>query len=135
MLQSEIQIRVRYGETDRMGYVYYGNYAEYFEVGRVEALRGLGITYKQMEDEGILLPVYTYSVKFIKPGFYDDLLTIRTRIDKIEGARICFKYECFNQKFELINTAEVVLVFFDKIANRVCQAPPGFVELILKASN
>jgi acyl-CoA thioester hydrolase len=133
MLQAEIKIRVRYGETDRMGYVYYGNYAQYFEVARVEALRGLGITYKEMEDQGILLPVYTYSVKFIKPGYYDDLLTIRTRISKMEGARICFEFESFNQASELINTAEVVLVFFDKMSNRPCQAPLGFAELVQKA--
>jgi acyl-CoA thioester hydrolase len=133
MLQTEIQIRVRYGETDRMGYVYYGNYAQYFEVARVEALRGLGVTYKEMEDNGILLPVYTYSVKFIKPAYYDDLISIRTRIAKMEGARISFEFESYNQKSELINTAEVILVFFDKMSNRPCQAPTGFAELIQKA--
>ena len=72
MFVSQIQIRVRYGETDQMGYVYYGNYASYFEVGRVEALRKLGYSYKGLEDDGIMLPVFSYNVVFLKPSYYDD---------------------------------------------------------------
>jgi acyl-CoA thioester hydrolase len=132
MVQAEIQIRVRYGETDRMGYVYYGNYASYFEVARVEALRELGISYKEMEEGGTLLPVYTYSVKYLKPAYYDDLLTIRTIIRKLEGARIYFEFETYNEKGEKLNTAEVVLVFFDARNNRPCQAPDRISKLILK---
>jgi acyl-CoA thioester hydrolase len=132
MIQTEIQIRVRYSETDRMGYVYYGNYAQYFEVARVEALRELGVTYKQMEDEGIHLPVYTYSVKFLKPAHYDDLLTVKTMIRKPEGARLVFDFETFNSEGEKINTAEVVLVFFDPKTNRPCSPPSEFSELIMK---
>jgi acyl-CoA thioester hydrolase len=132
MVQGKVQIRVRYGETDRMGYVYYGNYAEYFEVARVEALRELGINYREVEEEGLLLPVYSYSVKFFKPAYYDELLTIRTLIPKIEGARIYFEFETFNEKAEKLNTAEVVLVFVDAATKRPCQAPERFTKLILK---
>jgi acyl-CoA thioester hydrolase len=134
MVQAEIQIRVRYGETDRMGYVYYGNYAQYFEVARVEALREMGISYRQMEEEGVHLPVYTYSVKFLKPAYYDDLLTVKTLIRKLEGTRIYFEFETFNGSGDKINTAEVVLVFFDPKSARPCPPPSKFAELILKYS-
>ncbi|MFI5220657.1 MAG: acyl-CoA thioesterase, partial [Bacteroidia bacterium] len=113
MFTSEIQTRVRYAETDRMGYVYYGNYATYFEVARVEALRTMGMTYKEMEDEGIILPVLEYSIKFLKPAFYDDLLTIKTVIKEMPAARIRFDYETYNQDGILLNIAETTLVFVD----------------------
>jgi acyl-CoA thioester hydrolase len=132
MVQTKIQIRVRYGETDRMGYVYYGNYAQYFEVARVEALREMGISYKEMEESGILLPVHTYSVKFLKPAYYDDLLIIKTSIRKLAGARIYFDFETFNEKSEKLNTAEVVLVFFDGINKRPRSAPDSITEALKK---
>jgi acyl-CoA thioester hydrolase len=132
MFQTEFQIRVRYGETDRMGYVYYGNYAQYFEVARVEALRTLGISYKQMEAGGIMLPVYTYSVKFLRPAHYDDLLTIRTCIPKMPSARITFLFETYNERGELLNTAEVVLAFCNAQTSRPCPPPESFSALIAK---
>src|SRR5690348_9666098 len=98
MYSHETKLRVRYGETDQMGYSYYGNYAQYFEVGRVEMLRSLGVTYKEMEDEGIALPVYTFSIKYYKPAFYDDELTIKTTINKMPAARISFNYQTYNAK-------------------------------------
>jgi acyl-CoA thioester hydrolase len=134
MVQTEIEIRVRYGETDRMGYVYYGNYAQYFEVARVECLRSKGVSYREMEEEGIMLPVYTYSVKFLKPAFYDDLLIIKTLIRKVAGARIYFEFETFNDKSEKLNTAEVVLVFCDAKTRVPCAVPEKLVVLINKYS-
>jgi len=128
MYTSEIVIRVRYGETDRMGYVYYGNYAQYFEVARVESMRSLGLSYKKLEDDGILLPVYEYSVKFLKPAYYDDELTIKTTITELPRARIKFDFETYNQDNELVNTAKVTLVFIDKEINRPCPAPSMFKE-------
>ena len=95
MLNADINIRVRYAETDKMGYVYYGNYATYYEVGRVEALRKLGMSYKEMEDEGIMLPVLSFNIKYFKPAFYDDLLTIKTSITEMPNTRIKFEYECY----------------------------------------
>src|SRR5690242_21647814 len=102
---SEIQLRVRYGETDQMGYCYYGNYAQYFEVGRVEALRALGWSYKEMEEKGFMLPVSSFSVKYISPAFYDDLLTVHTRIIDLKGVRLYFEYEIKNEQGKLVATA------------------------------
>jgi acyl-CoA thioester hydrolase len=132
MYLSETTIRVRYAETDRMGYVYYGNYTQYFEVGRVEALRQLGASYKEMEENGIMLPVYTCSLKYLKPAFYDDLLMIKTTIIKLPTAKITFDYEIFNQKDELLTTGSTTLVFVDMSTNKPCFAPETFMEKIKK---
>ena len=123
MLNHEIKIRVRYAETDRMGYVYYGNYATYLEVARVEMLRHLGFSYRSLEDEGILLPVLDFSIRYLKPAFYDDELTIRTIIPKLPGARITFNYEIYNANNEKISFAETTLVFINKATNRPSPAP------------
>lgn len=130
MFSSTTQLRVRYGETDRMGYVYYGNYAEYFEVGRVEALRALGWNYRDMEDSGILLPVYSFSIRYFKPAFYDDLLTVKTMIRQRPGARIQFHYEIYNEQQEKLNEGETTLVFINAATKRPCGAPEGFSNAI-----
>src|ERR1039457_69057 len=132
MFSSEVKIRVRYGETDRMGYVYYGNYAEYFEVARVEALRELGLNYKDVEESGIMLPVYTFNIKYFKPAFYDDMLTIKTTIKEIPQARITFGYETYNEKKELLNKGETVLVFIDIKTNKPRSAPENFIKKLKK---
>jgi acyl-CoA thioester hydrolase len=123
MIESEVKIRVRYGETDRMGFVYYGNYATYFEVARVESLRNLGINYKDMEDGGISLPVLEYKIKYIKPAFYDELLTIKIMIKELPGVRIKFDYETFNENGTLLNIAETTLVFVNTQTMKPCQIP------------
>lgn len=126
MFQFEQNIRVRYAETDKMGYVYYGNYATYFEVARVEALRSLGVNYKELEDNGIILPVIKYSNEFYKPAYYDDELLIKTFIKKMPTTKIHFYFETWNLKNELINRAEVVLVFVSLKNNKPCK-PPAFL--------
>ena len=105
------QIRVRYSETDQMGYCYYGNYAQFLEIGRVEALRNSGFRYKEMEQQGILLPVLDFQIKYIFPAKYDDLLTIETTIVAIKGTRIIFDYEIINEMGVKIATASTTLVF------------------------
>ena len=100
MFKSETKIRVRYAETDQMGYCYYGNYAQYFEVARVEALRSLGVTYKTMEENGIWLPVVDFSIKYLQPAYYDEELTILTNVVKEPTIRIFFTYETYNEKKE-----------------------------------
>ncbi len=130
MISNEIQIRVRYAETDQMGYVYYGNYATYFEVARVELLRSIGFTYKKLEEEGILLPVFDFSIKYIKPAFYDDLLTIKTSLEYNDGARINFHYETFNESGTLLNKAETTLVFIDRTTNRPTTMPANMKKII-----
>jgi acyl-CoA thioester hydrolase len=130
MYISETTVRVRYAETDKMGYVYYGNYTHYYEVGRVEAMRQLGTSYKEMEDNGIMLPVYTCNLKYIKPALYDDLLVIKTVIKELPTLKIIFDYEIYNQKNELINTGNTILVFIDMSTNKPCRAPESFIEKI-----
>jgi acyl-CoA thioester hydrolase len=128
MYTNEIQIRVRYAETDQMGYVYYGHYATYFEVARVETLRSLGFTYKKLEDEGVLLPVITFNIKYLRPAYYDDLLTVKTVIREIPSARIHFHYETYNEKKDLLNTAETTLVFVNKKSGKPTLGPKDLLE-------
>jgi acyl-CoA thioester hydrolase len=132
MYVSETTVRVRYAETDRMGYVYYGNYTQYFEVGRVEALRQLGTSYKEMEDNGVMLPVYTCNLKYLKPAFYDDLLIIKTTITELPRVKINFDYEIFNEKNELLTTGSTTLVFIAIVNKKPCLAPDSFMEKIKK---
>lgn len=133
--QNTIQLRVRYGETDQMGYCYYGNYAQYFEVGRVEALRSLGMSYKSLEDNGIMLPVLDFSIHYNSPALYDDLLTITTTIVKIEGAKLFFTYSIHNESTQLICTANTTLVFINKENNKPFKAPLSFNQLLQNYSN
>jgi acyl-CoA thioester hydrolase len=131
MITNDIQLRVRYAETDQMGYVYYGNYAAYFEVARVEMLRTLGFSYKELEQEGVMLPVLEFSIKYFKPAFYDDLLTVKTTIHELPAARIKFSYETFNEKNELLNKAETTLVFINKSTNRPVAMPGKMMSAML----
>ena len=128
MFEAETSLRVRYAETDQMGYVYYGNYAGYYEVGRVEALRSLGMSYKEMEASGIMLPVLSYSIKYYKPSFYDDLLTIKTIIPEIPNTRIKFLYQTYNDKGILLNEGETTLVFVNIKTGKPCAAPDNFIS-------
>ena len=132
MYQSETTIRVRYAETDKMGYVYYGNYAQYYEVGRVEALRQLGLSYKSIEDNGMILPVYTFNIKYFRPAYYDDLLTVKTLIKEIPVTRINFEYEILNEKYELLNKGDTTLVFINSSTNKPCSAPEILLERLKK---
>ncbi|MGV3630631.1 MAG: acyl-CoA thioesterase [Bacteroidota bacterium] len=128
--ENKIKIRVRYGETDQMGYCYYGNYAQYFEVGRVEALRSTGMSYRDMENRGIMLPVAEFSVKYKAPALYDDELTISTRIREVKGPRIVFDYEIHKENGQLVATAETTLVFVSRENMRPIAAPEDFLELM-----
>ena len=130
MYQSETHVRVRYGETDQMGYVYYGNYAMYYEVARVESLRQLGLTYKELEDMGVMMPVLENHTKFIAPALYDDLLRIVTTIRNKPGVRIQFEYEIFNPSGKLINKGETLLAFVDKKSGRPCRPPEAFDKVL-----
>jgi acyl-CoA thioester hydrolase len=114
-----------------MGYVYYGNYAMYFEVGRVEAMRVLGISYAQLEDQGVMMPVIRYEIDYMKPAFYDEELTIVTRIREIPRSRMTFEYETWNAKGELLNTAMTQLVFVDSNTMKPVRAP----QIIVDAAN
>lgn len=130
MFSSETQIRVRYAETDQMGYVYYGNYAMYFEVARVESLRAAGFSYKQMEDDGVIMPVLELHTQFVRPGKYDELLTIRTTIPEMPGVRIRFEYEVVNQRRETITKGWTTLTFLNKDSHRPCRPPQYLLDLL-----
>lgn len=130
MFSHSTTIRVRYAETDQMAYVYYGNYATYFEVARVESFRELGFSYKTMEDTGIMMPVMEFKTKFIRPAVYDDLLTIKTSIKELPGTRIRFDYEVYNESGTLLNVAETTLVFVNAETKRPCPMPDYFLDLI-----
>ena len=124
----EIQLRVRYAETDQMGIVYYGNYAQYFEVGRVEWLRNFGISYKSMEEEGLMLPVVSLSVKYKKPARYDDLIKVKTQLVKLPSASIEFEYEITNESGEILTLGNTVLVFMDVNKNRPTKCPEYLLD-------
>ena len=132
MYVSETKVRVRYSETDKMGYVYYGNYPAYFEVGRAEAMRQLGMTYRQMEEEGVMMPIASMNVKYIRPAYYDDLLTIRTIVKDFPSSRMHFFYEVYNEQGKLLNQGETILAFVSMKTFRPCPAPDWFLEALRK---
>lgn len=124
MFIKETRIRVRYGETDQMGYVYYGNYPLYYEVGRVEALREIGIVYKNMErDFNVMMPVMSMEIKYLRPAKYDDLLTVKTSIRKMPDRDIVFHFEIYNEELKLLNTGQVKLCFIDITTNQRVNFP------------
>jgi acyl-CoA thioester hydrolase len=125
-----IKLRVRYGETDKMGYCYYGNYAQYFEVGRVEALRSLGISYKSMEDSGYMLPVSEFKVNYFRPAYYDDELSIITSLTGLRGAKLFFEYEIQNEAGVCLSKASTILVFASMDSGRPIQPPVSFMQAI-----
>ncbi len=131
MKNTTTTLRVRYGETDKMGIVYYGNYATYLEQGRTEWLRDMGFSYKWMEDNGIHLPVVELNIKYKAPARYDDVLTITTSLKKIPTYRIDFIYKIHNQEGQLLITGETSLVFVNSITNKLQKAPDYLVNKLL----
>lgn len=128
MISYSTKIRVRYAETDRMGYVYYGNYPTYFEVGRVEWLRALGLSYKEMEDAGTMLPVLNLHVKYIRPAKYDDELTLITRVEQWPNTRLEFHHELLGPTGERLNLATVELVFVNTATGKPTTAPENVLN-------
>ncbi|MDR0262334.1 MAG: acyl-CoA thioesterase [Sphingobacterium sp.] len=135
MFVFDHRIRVRYAETDQMGYVYYGNYAAFYEIARTEMLRSTGISYKELEEMGVMLPVTEMKTKYLKPGKYDDLITIRVTIRQKPAVRIIFEYELFNESGELLNQGETTLVFVNMEKNRPCMPPQVFLDKMSKYFN
>jgi acyl-CoA thioester hydrolase len=130
MEYHQIQIRVRYSETDQMQVVYHGNYAQYFEMGRVEWLRNKGVSYKWMEENGIMLPVVSLTMNYKKPARYDELLTLRTMLKKMTAVKIEFDYELYNESEELLTTGNSILVFVDMKTGKPT-SPPQYISAIL----
>lgn len=129
---DEIQIRIRYAETDQMGVVYHGNYALYLEMGRIEWLRKLGVSYKNMEENGVMLPVISLSINYKKSAVYDDVINVKTQLKREPTAKIEFEYEITNEKGELLTTASTTLVFIDMKTNRPMKVPQYILDAISK---
>ncbi len=127
----DIKFKTRYAETDQMGYIHHSIYAQYFEMGRIEFMNHIGISYKQMEKEGVILPVYTLNTKYISPLTFDELITVRTYIRKLEGVRLVFGYEIFNSNNIKTTEAEVVLVFAGSNGKPV-KPPYKYLEILRK---
>ncbi len=132
MLTSESKIRVRYGETDQMGYVYYGNYPLYYEVARTDMIRKIGWTYAEMEKSGVMMPVASLNVKYIRPAFYDDELTVKVTVKNMPTKKMEFEYEVFNEKGKLINTGNTTLVFVDMKTGKPSNPPKEFTDRLKK---
>ena len=128
MITHQTEIKVRYGETDQMGVVYHGNYAHYLEIGRLEWLDAIGVSYKQMEANGIMLPVASMDLKYSKPAFYDDILTIKTTLLKRPTASIEFAYEIHNSSGELLTTAHAKLAFVNMKSNFPTRCPQYILD-------
>ncbi len=130
MITNETPIRVRYGETDKMGYLHHGAYALYFEVGRTELLRQLGLIYRQLEDDGILMPVREMTIEYLYPARYDDELIVKTSLVKEPSTRLVFDYEIKDQKDQLLCKAQTTLVFVNAASRKAMRAPEFFLKLV-----
>lgn len=136
MYESSTQLRVRYAETDQMNVVYYGNYAQYFEVGRVESIRQLGYTYKMLEESGVIMPVVEMNVRYLRPATYDELLTIKSQIRNLpEGYEIEYYQEVYNENHKLLAAGKVVLYFLDKTNWKRTQIPTALKERLIPFFN
>lgn len=122
--------RVSYADTDQMGYMYYGHYARMYEIGRVEALRNLGVRYRDMESEGIIMPVYDMNSQFILPAKYDELLTIEVRISQLPSVRVFFEYNIFNEEGQLLQKGSTTLVFVQKETSKIVRCPQNIVNAL-----
>lgn len=132
MFRHETTIRVRYAETDQMNIVYYGNYAQYFEVGRVEAIRSLGMSYKSLEEKGVMLPVVELNIRYLRSAQYDDLLTIRSEVRELPiDHKITFHQEVYNEEGKLLTSGTVLLYFLDANTRKRVSIPPELKERMI----
>jgi acyl-CoA thioester hydrolase len=130
MYRNKTKLRVRYGETDKMGYVYHGNYAQYFEIGREEAMRNLGSDYAALEKNGILMPVISLWTKFFAPAYYDQVLTVETVINTFPNIRMKFDYNIYNASEVLVASGQTTLVFVDEAKRKPVKPPEWFLDLL-----
>jgi acyl-CoA thioester hydrolase len=131
MFITETHIRVRYAETDQMNVVYYGNYAQYFEVARAESIRNLGFTYKEIEADGVMMPVVEMQTKYLRPAHYDDLLTIKTILRELPtDHRIVFEHEVFNREKKLLTVGKVILYFVKLGSFEKTTMPEGLRQVL-----
>ncbi|HAN77168.1 MAG TPA: thioesterase [Bacteroidales bacterium] len=131
MLVGTTTLRVTYADTDQMGFVYYGNYPKYYEIGRTELMRSLGFPYKELENLGVMMPVINLQSNYKAPGKYDDLLTIKTIVKELPSVKMHFIYEIYNPNEKLINIGETTLVFVNMKTNRPVRVPEVLLNVLL----
>jgi acyl-CoA thioester hydrolase len=132
MITSETTIRVRYGETDKMGYLYYGHYPAYFEVSRTDMIRLFGLSYKYIEEQGIIMPVRSLKVDYKRPARYDDLLVVKSFLKTLPEIKLDIDYEIYNPQNQLICTGNTILVFVDIHTGKPRRAPEFFMKAVEK---
>jgi acyl-CoA thioester hydrolase len=129
MFEHETKVKVRYAETDQMGVVYHGNYAQYYEIARTECFEACsGMTYASMEANGVMLPILELQAKYLKPAFYNQVLTIKCFVRDLPSVRLKLDYEIYNEENELINIGKTTLVFVDRVTRRPCAPPEDFMK-------
>lgn len=129
MFIYESKVRVRYIETDQMGIVHHANYAQYYELARTECFEACsGMSYAQMETEGVMLPILELQARYLKPAYYNEVLTIKSIVKELPSVRLNVEYEIYNEANELINTGNTILVFVKKENRRPCQPPESFMK-------
>lgn len=133
MIQKDIPLRVRYEETDKMGVVYHSNYVVYYEVGRTEMFRDLGLSYDALEKMGFIMPVVEVTSRYKAPAYYDELLTVRTIIREMPMARLKIEYEIYNEAGVLLNVGTTALGFVDAARQRPCRVPQQMLDILRKA--
>jgi len=132
MFTSKTKIRIHYGLTDQMGVVYHGHYAEFYEIGRTEALRSLGLTYKEVEAAGVIMPVTEIHSRFLRPAVYDDLVTVVTTLKELPlHHKIIFHSEIYNEKNQLLNVGDVTLYFMESKTMKRSAMPENMKEKLL----
>lgn len=130
MIEQKTQIRVRYAETDQMGVVYHSHYAVFFEVGRADLIRAMGLTYRQMEENGLLMPITSLHIDYRRPALYDDLLTVTSAVTEMPSRRLAIHSKIHNEAGDLLVTGKVELAFLDKSTGKTVSAPPFFTEML-----
>lgn len=130
MIQRETKVRVRYAETDQMGVVYYGRYAEYFEISRAEMIRQLGYSYSEMEADGVMMPVTEMRVRYLRPANYDEMLTLRATLSEIPDRRITIVTDVMNEAGKLLVQGKVTLAFLDSQSGKTVSAPERFIKIL-----
>ncbi len=128
---TKTQYRVRYADTDQMGVVYYGNYGRLYEIGRTEMIREMGLPYRELEDQGIMMPVYAVESRYLDVIRYDELITIETTVKDLPAARMVFHHRIMNEAGKVVHEGRATLVFVDMQTNRPVRAPEKLMSVLL----
>lgn len=130
MISSEIEIRVRYSEVDQMGFLYHSHYVNYYDMGRNELMRSIGVTQKELEQEdNIMIPVLNVDVNYLLPANFDDILVIKTSLSDMPRVKIKFQTEIFKDG-KLINKGSVTLAFINSHTKKAVRPPKKLLDAL-----